>query len=70
MATASNAQNIMEGIMRYARQEIEVRIRNEAEKITAQVVLETMNKLRIEMHDPVDRLRTELVFRFEKEKGE
>jgi hypothetical protein len=60
--------NIMDGIIDYTKKEIERRLKKEAEKVVAGVIMDAMCSIRIEQHDPVDRLRTEIVFIFEKGK--
>jgi hypothetical protein len=60
------SQNIIEGIINYARNEIEERIKKESEKIVAEVVMETMRRVSIRQVNAADRLTTELIFKFEK----
>lgn len=59
--------DIMEGVINYARKEIKERIEVESKKIVGEVITNVMNRLRVQQVHRDDIMRTDIIFVFEME---
>jgi len=58
------SEDILTGIIEYAKKEIELRIDRAAKKIVGEVITDVMGRLRFETYNRPEHLRTEVVFMF------
>ncbi|MCE5212646.1 MAG: hypothetical protein LLG40_13980 [Deltaproteobacteria bacterium] len=60
------SEEVIKGIIDFARREIERRIKKESERIVGEVIAETMNNLQVEMIENKFEYKTDLIFKFKK----
>lgn len=59
------SEDILKGVIEYARKEIQSRIEQESKKITGEVITEIMGKLKFQTFNNFSKNRTEIIFIFD-----
>jgi hypothetical protein len=58
------SEDILKGIIEYAKKEIRTRIEHESKKIIGEVVTDVMGRLKFETYNNLKEMRTEIYFIF------
>jgi len=65
MSNKIEDNNLLDGIVTYIRDEINMRVRSSAEKIVAEVILEVTNNLKVNMYNKPENRSLNIEFTFE-----